>query len=86
MRFWSEIGFPGYVSFQWEHISFTSDGNVPDNFNRSPDWIIEILSLEQRPNQVLDNILYCLENSSRVGWFIDSDDLNILFLHLHSAG
>ncbi len=71
---------PDVSIFQWEHIPFTSDGDVPDNFNLPPDWTIEILSPEQRPNQVLDNILYCLENGSRMGWFIDPDDLSILFL------
>ncbi len=71
---------PDVSVFRWERIPFTSDGNVPDNFNLPPDWTIEILSPEQRPNKVLDNILYCLENGSGLGWFIDPDDLSILFL------
>ncbi|MEO0373908.1 MAG: Uma2 family endonuclease [Cyanobacteria bacterium P01_A01_bin.17] len=71
---------PDVAVFQWEQIPFTEDGHVPDNFNRPPDWTIEILSPEQRPNQVLDNILYCLENGSCLGWFIDPDDLSVLFL------
>ncbi len=71
---------PDVSVFRWERIPFTSDGNVPDNFNLPPDWTIEILSPEQQPNKVLDNILYCLENGSRLGWFIDPDDLSILFL------
>ena len=66
--------------FRWERIPFTSDGRVPDNFNLPPDWTIEILSPEQRPNKVLDNILYCLDNGSHLGWFIDPDDLSILCL------
>ena len=71
---------PDVSVFRRERIPFTSDGNVPDNFNLPPDWIIEILSPEQRPNKVLDNILYCLDNGSQLGWFIDPDDLSILFL------
>lgn len=71
---------PDIAVFLWEHIPFTSDGNVPDNFNIPPDWTIEILSPEQHPNKVLGNILYCLENGSRLGWFIDPNDSSILFL------
>ena len=71
---------PDVSVFRWDRIPFTSEGNVPNNFNLPPDWTIEILSPEQRPNQVLDNILYCLENGSRLGWFIDPDDLSILVL------
>ncbi|MEM8502797.1 MAG: Uma2 family endonuclease [Cyanobacteria bacterium P01_D01_bin.1] len=66
--------------FRWERIPFTSDGNVPDNFNLPPDWTIEILSPDQRPNKVLGNILHCLEHGSRLGWFVDPDDFSILYL------
>lgn len=71
---------PDISVFRWEGIPFTSDGDLPDNFDLPPDWTIEILSPEQRPNKVLDNILYCLENGSRLGWFIDPDDFSILCL------
>ncbi len=71
---------PDVSVFQWEHIPFTSPSDVNDTFNRPPDWVIKILSPEQLPNQVLDNILHCLENGSRLGWFVDPDDLSILFL------
>ncbi len=71
---------PDIAVFQWGRIPFTAEGNVPDQFDLAPDWTIEILSPEQRPNKVLGNILYCLENGSRLGWFIDPDDLSILCL------
>jgi len=64
--------------FQWEHIPFSTEGNVPDNFDLAPDWTIEILQAEQRPNKVISNILHCLEYGSRLGWFVDPDDLRIL--------
>lgn len=69
---------PDVAVFQWERIPFTAEGHVPDNFDLTPDWIIEILSPQQRPNKVLGNILHCLEHGSRLGWFIDPDDLSIL--------
>ena len=69
---------PDIAVFQWNRIPFTSSGDVPDNFDLSPDWTIEILSPEQRPNKVLGNILHCLAHGSHLGWFIDPDDLSIL--------
>ena len=70
---------PDVAVFQWDRIPFTSTGEVPDNFDLPPDWTIEILSPDQRPNKVLGNILHCLEHGSHLGWFIDPDDLSILF-------
>lgn len=69
---------PDIAVFQWERIPFTPDGDVPDNFDLAPDWTIEILSPDQRPNKVLGNILHCLEHGSHLGWFVDPDDLSIL--------
>ena len=71
---------PDVSVFRWERIPFTAEGNVPDHFNLSPDWTIEILSPEQRTNRVLGNILYCLEHGSDLGWLIDPDDISILVL------
>lgn len=69
---------PDVAIFQWDSIAFTADGEVSDNFNRHPDWTIEILSPEQKPNKVIGNILHCLRHGCRLGWFIDPDDFSIL--------
>ncbi len=69
---------PDVAVFQWERIPFTANDQVPDNFDRPPDWTIEILSPEQKPNKVIGNILHCLKSGSRLGWFVDPDDLSIL--------
>ena len=74
---------PDIAIYQWERIPFTPEGDVPDNFDLAPDWTIEILSPDQRPNKVLGNILHCLEYGSHLGWFIDPDDLSILLLQPH---
>ena len=71
---------PDVAVFRWERIPFTPEGDVPDNFDLPPDWTIEILSPEQKPNKVLGNILHCLEHGSRLGWFVDPDDISILVL------
>ncbi|MEH2379641.1 MAG: Uma2 family endonuclease [Nostoc sp.] len=69
---------PDVAVFQWERIPFTVDDDVPDNFELPPDWTIEILSPGQKPNKVIGNILHCLKYGSRLGWFLDPDDLSIL--------
>lgn len=69
---------PDIAVFMWERISFTADGEVPDNFEKHPDWTIEILSPAQQPNKVIGNILHCLLYGCRLGWFIDPDDRSIL--------
>jgi Uma2 family endonuclease len=69
---------PDVAIFQWQRIPFTADGEVPDNFERHPDWVIEILSPEQKPNKVIDNILHCLSHNSQLGWFLDPSDRSIL--------
>ena len=42
---------PDVTVFLWEYISFAEDGEIPDDFQRAPDWTIEILSPEQKPNK-----------------------------------
>ena len=69
---------PDVAVFQWGRIPFTPTGEVPENFGLAPDWTIEILSPDQRPNQVLDNVLHCLKYGTNLGWFVDPDDFSIL--------
>ncbi|WP_017305300.1 Uma2 family endonuclease [Spirulina subsalsa] len=69
---------PDIAVFQWHNIPFLPDGEVPDRFEIPPDWVIEILSPEQKVNQVIAKILYCMEQGSQLGWFVDPDDRSIL--------
>lgn len=69
---------PDIAVFKWDNIAFTTDGEVPDNFENPPDWTIEILSPDQKPNKVIGNILHCLKYGTRLGWFLDPDDSSIL--------
>ena len=69
---------PDIAVFRWDNIPFLDNGEVPDRFSLPPNWVIEILSPEQKPNQVIGNILYCIENGSELGWFIDPDDHSVL--------
>ncbi|HBL61365.1 MAG TPA: hypothetical protein DDZ80_23925 [Cyanobacteria bacterium UBA8803] len=69
---------PDVAIFTWQRIPFKVGGEIPDDFELPPDWTIEILSPEQKPNKVIGNILYCLQQGCRLGWFIDPDDLSVL--------
>ena len=64
--------------FLWDEIPFLANGEVPDRFDLPPNWVIEILSPDQRPNKVIGNLLHCLEYGSQLGWFVDPDDASIL--------
>ncbi len=69
---------PDVAVFQWQHIPFSAEGEILDNFNLAPDWTIEILSPQQQPNKVIGNILHCLRHGCRLAWFIDPGDRSIL--------
>ncbi|NEQ26074.1 MAG: Uma2 family endonuclease [Microcoleus sp. SIO2G3] len=69
---------PDVAVFQWQRIPFDARGQVLDDFTLPPDWTIEILSPEQKPNKVIGNILHCLSHGCRLGWFIDPDDCSVL--------
>lgn len=69
---------PDVAVFLWQRIPFTLTDEVPDNFELPPDWAIEILSPEQKANKVIGNVLHCLSHGTRLGWFVDPDDLSIL--------
>lgn len=71
---------PDVSIFLWERLPFTPEGNVPDDFKLPPDWAIEILSPDQKPNKVIGNLLHCLDHGSQLGWFLDPDDESILIL------
>jgi Uma2 family endonuclease len=69
---------PDIAVFEWRNIPFLADGEIPDNFNLAPDWIIEILSPDQNANKVIGKILHSLQHGSKLGWFLDPSDRSIL--------
>jgi Uma2 family endonuclease len=69
---------PDVAVFRWQHIEFDAEGEPVNDVFLPPDWTIEILSPEQRPSRVIDNILHCLQQGSQMGWLIDPDDRSVL--------
>ncbi|MEL6463243.1 MAG: Uma2 family endonuclease, partial [Cyanobacteria bacterium J06621_15] len=47
-------------------------------FEIAPDWTIEILSPKQSPNRVIRNIMFSIQNGTKLGWFLDSEDESIM--------
>ncbi|MDJ0581616.1 Uma2 family endonuclease [Crocosphaera sp.] len=70
---------PDIAVVYWDKIPLNNAGE-PENsaIFFAPDWTIEILSPNQKSTKVIDNILYCLEHGSQLGWLIDPDEKSIL--------
>jgi Uma2 family endonuclease len=64
---------PDIVVLEWVNIPRREDGRVINNTKIVPNWIIEILSPDQRANQVIEKILFTLEHGTKLGWLIDPE-------------
>lgn len=69
---------PDISIFTWERIPKTEQGRIANRFNVYPDWIIEILSPEQSPNQVIRKIMFCLSQGTQLTWLIDTTDESVM--------
>ncbi|MFP4220536.1 MAG: Uma2 family endonuclease [Phormidium sp.] len=69
---------PDIAVFAWENIPLDETGDIGDRFSIPPDWTIEILSPQQPQTRVIDNILFCLNSGTELGWLIDPDETTIL--------
>lgn len=71
---------PDVAVIAWERVALTDEGEPIDQFLAAPDWIIEILSLEQPTNRVMDELLHSLQFGSRLAWLVDPQDQSVLTL------
>lgn len=62
---------PDVTVFRSDRIPRQANGRIANAFTIAPDWIIEILSPDQNPTQVINNILHCLDHGCQMGWFVD---------------
>ena len=69
---------PDVAVVAWNRIKFNEIGEPVDNFEQPPDWTIEILSPKQSPNRVIRNIMFSIQNGTKLGWFLDSEDESIM--------
>jgi len=68
---------PDIAIFTWENLPVNDDGTISNEFLLPPDWIIEILSLEQSMSIVTKKIVHCLTNGTQLGWLIDPNQKTI---------
>jgi len=69
---------PDIAVIRWQNLPKDKDGKIADQFNRFPDWSIEILSPEQNYSKVLEKLLYCSGQGTELGWLINPTDETIL--------
>jgi len=69
---------PDISVFTWSNIPLDEDGEIENTFSIAPNWTIEILSPEQSPTRVINNILFCLNHGTELGWLIDPKEKMIM--------
>ena len=69
---------PDITVFSWERIPLDENGEIKNEFEITPDWTIEILSPGQSSTRVINNILFCLNQGTKLGWFIDPQERLIM--------
>lgn len=69
---------PDIAVFEWLRIPTDEDGEIANKFESYPDWTIEILSPDQSPNRVISKIIFCINQGTKLGWFIDPNDKSVM--------
>jgi Uma2 family endonuclease len=69
---------PDITVFTWSNIPLDDNGEIENTFSIAPNWTIEILSPEQSPTRVINNILFCLNHGTELGWLIDPQEKMIM--------
>ncbi len=69
---------PDISVFEWQRIPRKANGRIANKFEIPPDWIIEILSPDQSPSRVIDKIIFCLKQGTKLGWFIEPEDESVM--------
>ncbi|MDJ0735737.1 MAG: Uma2 family endonuclease [Nostocaceae cyanobacterium] len=64
---------PDIAVFRWERIPLQASGRIAKLFEIHPDWVIEILSPQQRQAKVLSQLLNCSRNGTELSWLIDPE-------------
>lgn len=69
---------PNIAVFEWPRIPTDKDGEIANRFDSYPDWTIEILSPDQSPNRVINKTIFCINQGTKLGWFIDPNDKSVI--------
>jgi Uma2 family endonuclease len=71
---------PDISVFRWDRIVRDANGEIANVFNIPPDWMIEILSPDQRQTKLVKKILFAIENGTEMAWLIDPDE-KVIFIY-----
>ncbi len=74
---------PDIAVYEWSRIPVSAAGEIENVFPIYPDWTIEILSPDQRPTRVINNILFCLNHGTKLGWLIDPEEKTVIIFEPH---
>ncbi|MFN6567078.1 Uma2 family endonuclease [Dendronalium sp. ChiSLP03b] len=69
---------PDIAVFDWSRLPIDDNGEIANRFEIYPDWIIEILSPDQFTNRVINKIIFCINQGTKLGWLIDPDDKSVM--------
>lgn len=72
---------PDIVVLEWANIPRQENGRIMNTTKIVPDWVIEILSPDQRVNKVIEKIIFALENGTKLGWLVDPEKELVIIFH-----
>ncbi len=59
--------------FRWERVPLQASGRIAKVFEVHPDWVIEILSPQQKQAKLLSRLLNYSRHGTELGWLIDPE-------------
>ena len=74
---------PDISIFEWDRIPLDENAEITNKIVIAPDWVIEMLSPEQSSSRVIDKIVFCLNNGTKLGWFIEPQERLIMVFVPH---
>lgn len=69
---------PDITVFNWNNLPVDESGNLKQDQELVPNWIIEFLSPEDNSTRPLNSILTCLQKGSQLGWLIDAQEKRVI--------
>src|SRR5207244_10531724 len=69
---------PDAAVYRWERISWSPEGEVPDDFNEPADIAIEIVLPGQSVNSLIRRSLWYVENGVQIALVVDPEDRSVI--------
>ncbi len=69
---------PDISVFNWNNLPVDETGKLVRDRDIVPNWIIEILSIEDHSTRIINNILTCLQKEAQLGWLVDVQEQKVI--------